>query len=68
MLKGIPTFPVRCKVRLSPMTRKPTRVKTFMPKRMSLVSNEIYSSVGPNPKGVPARDPLLYPLNPSNMR
>ena len=38
MLKGIPAFPVRCKVRLSPMTRKPARLKTFMPNRMSLVS------------------------------
>jgi len=38
MLKGIPAFPVRCKVRLSPMTRKPARLKTFMPNTISLVS------------------------------
>jgi uncharacterized membrane protein YfcA len=41
MLKGTPAFPVRCKVRLSPITRKPTRVKIFMPKRISLVSTSV---------------------------
>src|SRR5690349_8679711 len=38
MLRGAPAFPVRCRVRLSPITRKPARVRTFIPKRMSLVS------------------------------
>src|SRR5215469_6398130 len=41
MVRGTPAFPVRCKVRLNAITRKPARVKTFMPKRISLVSKGI---------------------------
>jgi hypothetical protein len=41
MLKGIPAFPVRCKVRLSPITRKPARLKRFMPNRMSFVNTAL---------------------------
>jgi hypothetical protein len=41
MLEGIPAFPVRCKVRLSPITRKPARLKRFMPNRMSFVNTAL---------------------------
>ena len=41
MVKGTPAFPVRCKVRLIPITRKPAKVKIFMPKRISLVSTGV---------------------------
>jgi hypothetical protein len=42
MLRGAPAFPVRCRVRLSPITRKPAKVEMFMPNRMSLVSTAPY--------------------------
>ena len=42
MLKGAPAFPVRCRVRLSPITRNPAKVNIFMPNRMSLVSTAPY--------------------------
>src|SRR5215469_15352020 len=57
MLKGTPAFPVRCKVRLSPITRKPARVKMFMPRRISLVSTRSYSSAGSKFRDVHARCP-----------
>jgi hypothetical protein len=41
MLKALPTCPMRFKVRVSPITTKPARVKMFMPKRISLVSTAL---------------------------
>jgi hypothetical protein len=38
MLKGRPAAAMRCRVRLSPITTKPAKVKMFIPKRMSLVN------------------------------
>ena len=71
MLKGTPAFPVRCKVRLSPITRKPARVKTFMPKRISLVSTKSYSSAGSNPEAsmpdARYRHALLAQVTPSDL-
>ena len=52
MLKSTPTFPVRCKVRLRPITRKPAKVKMFMPKRISLVNTRSYPSAGSNPEAI----------------
>ena len=49
---------------LSPITRKPIRVKTFMPKRISLVSTGISSSAGSDPEGVDACHPAPLPLEP----
>jgi hypothetical protein len=38
MAKGRPAAALRCRVRLSPITTKPVKVKMFIPKRMSLVN------------------------------
>src|ERR1700730_2343109 len=66
MHKGAPAFFMRRRVRLIPITTKPARVKTFMPKRISLVSTGL-SPIG----GVhlcssrPARlRPALAPAHP----
>src|SRR5215470_13250609 len=38
MLRALPGWPMRFRVRVSPITIKPARVRMFMPKRRSLVS------------------------------
>jgi hypothetical protein len=45
MLKGRLAAAMRCRVRLSPITMKPAKVKMFMPKRMSWVSIRLVTIV-----------------------
>jgi hypothetical protein len=42
--KTLLVCPIRFRVRVSPITTKPAKVKMFMPKRMSLVSNGLTPS------------------------